>query len=150
MELITYPNPILFRKSEPVEINKELGEFIDGMFQFMKEELTWGKPAGLAAPQVGRNIRVFIALDQVYINPELSPVEEAGTTEFEEGCYSLEKDRYDYKVTRYDEIDLKWQNRKGRWRQERIKGFRAQVIQHEYDHLEGRLCSGVSRLTPKL
>jgi len=142
MELVKYPNPILFKKSEPVKINKELRDFIDQMFHFKQEKLTWGKPVGLAAPQVGRNIRVFIALDSVYINPELTPVNEAGTTVYEEGCYSLEKDRFDYKVTRYNEIVLKWQNKKGKWREERFNGFRAQVIQHEYDHLEGKLCSG--------
>ena len=142
MDLVTYPNPILFKKSEPVKFNKELRDFIEEMFRFKQERLTWGQPVGLAAPQVGRNIRVFIALDNVYINPELRPVEEAGTTVYEEGCYSLEKDRLDHKVTRYNEIILKWQNRKGKWREERIKGFRAQVIQHEYDHLEGKLCSG--------
>jgi peptide deformylase len=144
MELIKYPNPILFKKSAPVEITKETRDFVDQMFDFMRSELTWGEPVGLAAPQVGRNLRVFIALNQAYINPELTPVEEAGTTVHDEGCYSLEKDRYDYKVRRYNEIVLRWQNKKGKWRQERIKGFRAQVIQHEYDHLEGRLCSGQS------
>jgi peptide deformylase len=128
-----------------VELTKEIREFIDDMFTFMKERLTWGKPVGLAAPQVGRNVRVFIALNQVYINPELTPIEESGSTVHEEGCYSLEKDRYDYKVERYNEILVKWQNRKGKWRTERVKGLRAQVIQHEFDHLEGRLCSG----TPK-
>ncbi len=142
MELVTYPNPILFKKSEPVELTKEIKDFADEMLRFMKTELTWGNPVGLAAPQVGRNIRLFIALDQIYFNPELIPLEEAGTTVHEEGCYSLEKDRFDYPVERYNEIHLRWQNKKGKWRQERIKGFRAQVIQHEYDHLEGRLCSG--------
>jgi peptide deformylase len=142
MKLVTYPNPILFEKSVPVEITKELLGFIDEMFAFIKNELTWGNPVGLAAPQVGRNIRVFIALDTVYINPELTPVPEAGTTAHEEGCYSLAKDRYDYKVTRYNEVIVGWQNRNGKWRKERIKGFRAQVIQHEFDHLEGKLCSG--------
>ena len=144
MELVKYPDDRLFTKSVPVELTREIRDFIDEMFAFMKTELTWGDPVGLAAPQVGRNIRVFIALDQVYINPELAPVEEAGMTEHKEGCYSLEKDRFDYKVTRYNEVILKWQNKKGKWRRERIKGFRAQVIQHEYDHLEGRLCSGQS------
>lgn len=74
MELIKYPNPILFKKSEPVKIDKELREFIDQMFHFKQEKLTWVEAVGLAAPQVGRNIRVFIALDNVYINPELTPV----------------------------------------------------------------------------
>lgn len=145
MQLVKYPDSILFKKSEPVEITKEIKDFIDQMFLFIKDELTWGKPVGLAASQVGRNIRVFIALDQVYINPELTPIEESGMTVHKEGCYSLEKDRFDYEVERYNEIVLRWQNKKGKWRQERIKGFRAQVIQHEYDHLEGRLCSGKSQ-----
>lgn len=144
MELVKYPDPILFNKSKPVEITKEIKDFIDEMFAFIKNELKWGEPVGLAAPQVGRNIRVFIALDQVYINPELIPVAESGMTVHKEGCYSLEKDRFDYQVQRYNEIELKWQNKKGKWRTERIKGFRAQVIQHEYDHIEGRLCSGQS------
>src|SRR5262245_27023838 len=137
MELTKYPNPILSQKSQPVEITKEIRDFIDEMQSFMKTHLTWGEPVGLAAPQVRRNIRVFIALGEAYINPELTVIEESGTTDHEEGCYSLEDDRYDYKVTRYNEILLKWQNKKGKWRQQRIKGFRAQVIQHEYDHLEG-------------
>lgn len=144
MRLVKYPDPILFKKSEPVDVTKEIKDLIDQMFAFIKEELTWGKPVGLAAPQVGKNIRVFIALDQAYINPELTPIVESGTTIHKEGCYSLEKDRFDYEVERYNEIELKWQNKKGKWRQERIKGFRAQVIQHEYDHIEGRLCSGQS------
>ncbi len=144
MELITYPNPILFKKSVPVTLSKEIREFIEEMVAFMNTELTWGNPVGLAAPQVGKNIRVFIALNEVYINPELTPIEEAGITVHEEGCYSLEKDRFDYQAPRYNEILLKWQNKKGKWRQERLKGFRAQVVQHEYDHLEGRLCSGQS------
>jgi len=144
MELIKYPDPILFKKSEPVEMNKETKNFVEEMMTFIKTELTWGEPVGLAAPQVGKNVRIFIALNEVYINPELTPIEEAGTTEHEEGCYSLEQDRFDYKVTRHNEIMLKWQNKKGKWRHERIKGFRAQVIQHEYDHIEGRLCSGAT------
>jgi|SRR5215813_6021160 len=142
MELVKYPDPVLFTKSVPVKLTAELRQFIDEMFVFMKERLTWGNPVGLAAPQVGRNIRVFIALGEVYINPELTPIEQSGTTIHEEGCYSLERDRFDYKVRRYNEVELRWQNRKGKWRKERFKGLRAQVIQHEFDHLEGRLCSG--------
>jgi len=142
---VKYPDPILLRKSAPVPINKQLREFIDQMFSFMKTELTWGRAVGLAAPQVGHNIRVFIALDNVYINPELRPIEQAGTAVHKEGCYSLEKDRFDYEVTRFNEIELKWQNKNGKWRHERFKGLKAQVIQHEYDHLEGRLCSGAGR-----
>jgi len=141
MQIVKYPDPILLRKSEPVEINKHLRRFIDEMYQFMRTELKWGDPVGLAAPQVGRNIRLFIALDNTYINPELTPIVEAGTEVHEEGCYSLEENRFDYKVERYKEIHLRWQDKKGKWHKRRFTDFPAQVIQHEYDHIEGRLCN---------
>lgn len=141
MQIVKYPDLILLRKSEPVAINKELRRFIDEMYQFMRNDLKWGDPVGLAAPQVGRNIRMFVALDNTYINPELTPIVDAGTEVHEEGCYSLEENRFDYKVERYKEIHLRWQDKKGRWHKQRFKGFPAQVIQHEYDHIEGRLCN---------
>jgi peptide deformylase len=142
MELVRFPDHRLFKKSEPTPITKEVLALIDEMMGFIKQ--LWGHPVGLAAPQIGRNIRVFIALDEVYINPELTPVEESGTSIHKEGCYSLDRERFDYEVERYNEILLRWQNKRGKWRKERFKGFRAQVIQHEYDHLEGRLCSGAT------
>lgn len=141
MQIVKYPDPILLQKSSAAEINKELRRFIDDMYYFMRTELKWGNPVGLAAPQVGRNIRVFIALGNTYINPELTPVEAAGKETHEEGCYSLEDNKFDYKVERYKEIILRWQDKKGKWHKQRFKDFPAQVIQHEYDHLEGRLCS---------
>lgn len=141
MQIVKYPDPILLRKSEPVAINKELKRFLEEMHLFMQNDLKWGDPVGLAAPQVGRNIRVFIALGNVYINPELTPIVAAGTEIHEEGCYSLEENRFDYKVERYKEIHLRWQDKKGRWHKQRFKDFPAQVIQHEFDHIEGRMCN---------
>jgi peptide deformylase len=141
MQIVKYPEPSLLQRSSEAEVTKELSAFIDEMFYFMKNNLKWGEPVGLAAPQVGRNIRVFIALDEVYINPILTPIEKSGTERFEEGCYSLEENKFDYPVERYKEIKLRWQDRKSKWHERRFTGFPAQVIQHEYDHLEGRLCN---------
>jgi len=141
MEIVKYPTPSLFERSKEVEINKELLEFIQKMFEF-KQNLSWGRAVGLSAPQVGRNIRVFIALDMVYTNPVMEVLEDEGKEMKQEGCYSLEENKFDYKVERYNAIRLTWTNRKGVEKSLIFRGFPAQVIQHEYDHLEGRLCSG--------
>lgn len=143
MEIIKYPNPILLEKSKDVEINKELLEFIQEFIMF-KQNLSWGRAVGLAAPQVGRNIRVFIALDCIYINPVMEVVGDE-VSEKQEGCYSLEENKFDYKVKRYSKVKLSWLTKKGESKSFVFTGFPAQVIQHEYDHLEGRLCSGDSK-----
>lgn len=140
MNIVKYPDPILSTVSLPVRIDRELKDFIDEMYVFMGQ-LDWGRPVGLAAPQVGKNWRIFIALDNTYINPEVVPVLEEGMSDYKEGCYSLEKNRFDYPTRRYKTVDVKWQDKKGAWHHRRFTGFPAQVIQHEFDHLEGRTCN---------
>lgn len=141
MNIVKYPTPSLLEKSLPVEINKELKDFID-QFLIFKENLDWGKVAGLAAPQVGHNIRVFIALDNIYINPEVIPTDDAVKRLCKEGCYSLEKNKFDYEVERWSKVRVKWLNKKGMQKDLIFTGIPAQVIQHEFDHLEGKLCCG--------
>ena len=94
-----------------------------------------------AAPQVGRNIKVFIALGNTYINPELTPIPEDGLVKTKEGCYSLKERKYDYENVRYKSVHLKWQDKKGDWHEQKFTKWPAVVIQHEYDHLLGRLCN---------
>ena len=102
-----------------------------------------GRAAGLAAPQVGHNIRMFWALDNLYINPEI--INRGGTLILcKEGCYSLEDNKFDYEVERYSHIEMKWQDKKGVWHQTGFGGIRAQVIQHEYDHIEGKTCVDIA------
>lgn len=140
MEIVKYPDPRLLTPSVEAEIGKETRALAEEMFAFMAN-LQWGKPVGLAAPQVGHNVRVFWALDGLYINPKI--IERSGAVrQGKEGCYSLEDDKYDYMVKRNGEIVLEWQDKKGGWHKQRFGGFKAIVIQHEFDHLEGKLCNG--------
>ena len=138
LELLQYPHPILSMECVPVtEFGDDLNHFVTQMFLFMKTGLTWGKPVGLAAPQVGLPVRVFITEDREYINPEITWVTKAPMNECHEGCYSLNENDYSYEVRRYPSIRLKWQDVKGEWHEDRFNGYKAQIIQHELDHILG-------------
>ena len=139
MELLKYPNPILLQKCEPVnEINDDIKDFVKMLALFISHGLRWGSPTGLTAPQVGRPIRLFIAIGEVFINPEIVWKTRA-VENFKEGCYSLEEGKFDYSVWRAPSIRLKWQDLQGEWHEQRFNGFKAQVLQHECDHLDGIL-----------
>lgn len=143
MEIVKFPTPSLLEKSLPVEITPELLSWIRDVEIFlMAIPQEKSKTAGLAAPQVGRNIRVFYALGEWYINPEITWVTKAPPNLMKEGCYSLVEGKFDYPVWRAPSIALKWQDKTGAWHEGRFNGFKAQVLQHEFDHLEGKLCCG--------
>ena len=82
---------------------------------------------------------MFIAFGEPFINPEITWVTKAPTNSVKEGCYSLEENRFDYPVDRAPSIRMKWQDLDGEWHEERFNGFNAQILQHEYDHLDGIL-----------
>lgn len=101
---------------------------------------------GLAANQVGSNQRIFVIDTQwskedsvpspvVMINPEITASE--GEYEIEEGCISV-PDIF-AKVKRFNKIKYKYQDSHGNLHQEEAEGYKAVVIQHEYDHLNGVL-----------
>lgn len=141
MEIVKYPDKRLLEKSEPVaEINEDIKSFIREMRLFADTQLRWGRAVGLAAPQVGRNIRIFLALRRVYINPEIVWVTRAPKNMYHEGCYSLEDNNFAYEVHRAPSITLEWTDINGERQKQRFNGFEAQVIQHEMDHLEGVTC----------
>lgn len=136
LQLLKFPHPILTMKCIPVtEFDEDLKYFCTQMFLFMKNNIKWGKPVGLAAPQVGLPVRIFIAEGGLYINPEITWVTKAPKNLCHEGCYSLEDERYDYPAERASSIRLKWQDHTGAWQEQRFNGYHAQVIQHELDHL---------------
>ncbi len=142
MEIVKYPDKRLLKVSRPVDLVQEYDFvqcLVEDMFSTMKG--LWGNPVGLAAPQVGENVRLFIALGEVYVNPEITWESEAKDYH-NEGCYSLEKGKYDYGVWRKQSIRLKWEGKAGRKFEKKFNGKTAQVIQHEYDHLQGKLCCG--------
>ncbi len=141
--IVKYPDPILKRKSDSVSL-EEGKKIVAELKESIAKYLTWGKVLGLAAPQIGHNKRVFIALDKVYINPVIT-FWSTETYEAKEGCYSLQKNKYDHKVTRHKNIKMEYMDEKGRQKSGLYSGLHAQVLQHEFDHLEGKLCHDNSK-----
>lgn len=148
MEIVHYPHTVLTTPCVPVEITPEVVDFVDELIAFMKDDTLWGNCAGLAANQVGKNWRLFVlngelkdgSDSQVFINPEIVWVTKAPKDTFQEGCYSLQEGQF-YRTERAPSIALKWQDLDGGWHEKRYNGLMAQVIQHEMEHLEGKLCA---------
>ena len=137
LEVIHWPDPRLKKASEPVAVfNDELRTLARRMFELMREH----KGVGLAAPQVGRNLRLFVmnatgepGQDRVYVNPELSNLE--GDDEAEEGCLSLPEIHVN--VVRAKKATMRARDLEGNPIEEAATGFAARVWQHEFDHLNG-------------
>jgi len=138
-----FGDPVLRKKAVPVTKDfKDLKGFIQNMFDTMYTS----DGVGLAAPQVGQAIRVFVldtttdeegepaGLIKAFINPEI--LEKFGEEwVMNEGCLSLPEIRED--VLRPESIRIKYQDEDFKVHEEIYSGFTARVIQHEYDHLEG-------------
>lgn len=135
-------NEILRTKSEPItQVDKKLGKFLDDMEETMLKK----DGIGLAAPQVGRNIRVIVcALNPgtpeqkvtEMINPEITS-RGGGMETGEEGCLSL-PGIFD-NVERHKEITVKFLDRKGQETVLNLSDLNARIIQHEVDHIDGIL-----------
>jgi peptide deformylase len=91
---------------------------------------------GMAANMIGDSVAVIIAMDDdtplVMYNPEI--LKSSGPYETSEACMSLVGSRT---TTRFETIKVQWQNEKFQTRIKTFKGFTAQIIQHEIDHLHG-------------
>ncbi len=142
-----YGHPVLRKISEPVAPGTEgLNELVAQMFDAMYES----EGVGLAAPQIGKNIRlVVIDADPVAENfPEctgrkfalINPVVEVldgDTVSRPEGCLSLPG--ISENVPRVEHIRLTWLDENFNEHTEEISGFLARIVQHECDHLEGKM-----------
>jgi len=138
----TYGSPVLRDKALPVTtVTPEIRQLISDMFETMYA----AEGIGLAAPQVGESIRLFIIdlhpMDakegrRVFINPELLEFSDEKDV-YDEGCLSIPTVRED--VVRPTAVRIKYQTPDGEDRNEWIDTFLARVIQHEFDHLEGVL-----------
>ena len=154
LPIIAYGSPVLKRKAVDIPTNYE---DLDGLIKNMWETMYEANGVGLAAPQVGLSLRLFVidaspfgeddelsteektllsGFKKVFINPEI--IEETGEEwPFNEGCLSIPDIRED--VKRKDRLVIKYQNSKGEELTEIYTGLAARVIQHEYDHIEGVL-----------
>jgi peptide deformylase len=143
LAIITVPNPLLRRTSEPVEkVDTALQKLIDDMLETMYE----APGVGLAAVQVGvprRLIVLDVADDekegrqpQVLINPEILVLGE-GRRLHEEGCLSIPDLRVE--IERPATLTVRYIDRNGVQREQEADDLLATVIQHEIDHLDGKL-----------
>lgn len=145
MKVVHLGDEILRQKAVPVEtIDDEIRELAREMFVTLVEE----EGVGLAAPQIGRSIRMFVVkaddgVERVFINPQIVATSSEQVT-YEEGCLSIPKLYED--VVRPERITIQARNEKGRRFNLEADGFLARVIQHEYDHLEGILF--IDRISP--
>lgn len=138
----TYGDPVLRKKARQIDaINQGVKKLVDDMFETMYA----AEGIGLAAPQVGESVRLFIIdikpMDsnegkRVFINPEIVEFGEEKDV-YEEGCLSIPTVHED--VVRPKSIRVKYQSLDGEHHDEWIDTFLARVIQHEFDHLEGVL-----------
>lgn len=154
LPIVAYGDPVLRKKSEPLSSDYPgMEELIANMWETMYQ----ANGVGLAAPQVGLAVRLFIVdtspfgeddeleaaereslrdFKRVFINARME--EESGDPWlFNEGCLSIPDIRED--VSRRKEITISYMDENFNAKRERFNGILARVIQHEYDHIEGVL-----------
>ena len=143
------------------KISKEINQFypdINLLLEDMWETMYYSNGVGLAAPQINKDIRVFVidsrqvfegmekeekatfkddpGVKQVFINPRIISLQGEEWT-YNEGCLSIPKIRED--VTRKESVTIMYVDENFNAKQETFIGITARVILHEYDHLEGKL-----------
>jgi peptide deformylase len=142
-----YGHPILRKQTHEIPLDyPDLDILIENMFETMYHD----KGVGLAAPQVGKSIRLFvidshllkedypdnIPLKEVFINPVIEK-ESGNDFVFSEGCLSIPSIHAD--VVRSSHITVSYIDGNKKKQYLEFKGITARIIQHEYDHLEGKV-----------
>jgi len=143
MEITEFPEKVLKQSGEPVsEFGHELEKLTSNMFETMYA----AEGVGLAAPQVGLSLRLFVmdceGLKLVAANPEIVSTE--GEQEGEEGCLSVGKIHAPLK--RAARVRLRAQDVRGEWFEQEAEGLAARCFLHETDHCDGFLF--IDRLSP--
>ena len=152
--IVVYGNPVLRKVATEITPDYEgLETLIADMYDTMKKS----EGIGLAAPQIGKSIRLFLidadelkddypelaGFKKTFINAHIINKNEEQVT-YSEGCLSLPGIRED--VKRPSTITIRYMNEKFETVEETYDGFTARIIQHEYDHIEGKLF--VDHLSP--
>ncbi len=155
LPIYIYGQPVLRKVAQDIPADyPELDKLIANMWETLAES----EGIGLAAPQIGRDIRVVVIdLDvlsddlpeykgyrNVFINAHIVEYDESQTDTMEEGCLSLPA--IHERVTRPTRIRVQWLDEKMQPHDEWVEGYLARVMQHEFDHLEGKVF--VDRISP--
>jgi peptide deformylase len=146
LQLVIYPDSKLKGLAKDVQ---QFDDWLLAVVERMKELMVEHKGVGLAAPQVGLSLRIFVASPtgkreetRAYINPVLT--DEHGEEEGEEGCLSLPDIRI--KVQRFKSVRVEAFDEHGKPFSMPLEDFPARVVQHENDHLDGILL--LDRMSP--
>ena len=154
LPIVAYGDPVLRKEAKEIDADyPKLDELIENMYETMYA----ARGVGLAAPQIGLPIRIFLVdaspfaddedlseeerkqlegFKKTFINARI--LEESGDEwAFNEGCLSIPEVRED--VFRQPEIVIEYEDENFKTHKETIKGIAARIVQHEYDHIEGIL-----------
>lgn len=143
--IVAFGDPVLKKKAAAVDFNAiDVKQLAADMF----ETMYGANGVGLAGPQIGKSLRIFVVdaepmdeenlkgFKKVFVNAEM--LEETGESwGYEEGCLSIPGVRGE--VLRPSTVRLRYQDENGKAFEETFSGLAARVIQHEYDHIEGIL-----------
>jgi peptide deformylase len=135
-KITEYPEKVLAEVGKPVTVfDQELADLCSDMFETMYD----AEGVGLAAPQIGLNLRLFVmdcdGIKLIAANPEIVHTE--GEQSSQEGCLSVGK--VPAVVVRPLKARLKAQNEKGEWFERDAEGYAARAFMHETDHCNGTL-----------
>lgn len=152
--IVVYGSPVLRQIAKVIDpAYPNLPELLNDMFETMYK----ADGMGLAAPQIGKSIRIFVIdatpleeddpsmkdFKRVFINPNIQELN--GEMEvMNEGCLSLPKLRED--VNRHNKVKIRYYDENWKLFEEEYEGLKARVIQHEYDHIQGTLF--IDRISP--
>ncbi len=147
LPIVAYGDPVLKKKAVDIDFEQpDLKQLVDDMFETMYA----ARGVGLAAPQIGQSVRLFVVdaspfddeepelkdFKKAFINARM--LEETGEEwPFNEGCLSIPDIRED--VYRKPVIRISYDDESGTHHEDTFKGLAARIIQHEYDHIEGKL-----------
>lgn len=156
LPIYAYGSPVLREECEEIEEGTDISKLLEDMFETMYSS----QGVGLAAPQIGKALRLFIVdaspfaedepeneeeaknleilknFKKVFINPIIED-ENGKEWAFSEGCLSIPNIRED--VTRKSVITISYFDENWEYHEEKYAGIAARIIQHEYDHIEGVL-----------
>jgi len=150
--IVVYGNPVLRKKAAEIKKDTDLLELVNDMNETMQA----AHGIGLAAPQIGKSIRLFVVdgtsvedepeisdFKKTFVNPVILE-QEGEEWPFEEGCLSIPNIREN--ILRQEKLRIRYFDENWTAFEEEYSGMKARIIQHEYDHIEGKLF--IDYLTP--
>jgi len=150
--IIMYGDPVLRKKAKDIEKGSDITELV----RDMNETMNAAHGIGLAAPQIGKSVRLFVVdgtsvedepelanFKKTFVNPEII-AQDGEEWAFEEGCLSIPTIREE--IFRKEKVRIRYFDENWIPHEEEYSGMKARIIQHEYDHIEGKLF--IDYLTP--